>query len=336
MADFFLVCAAFILSVNLRYEFTIPIEITDLMSLNNFLGFILIKFSMFKFFGLYRGMWRYTSIYDMINIIKANTVASFFIVLFMSFFYGFYGISRAIFVLDFSICVVFICCSRIGIRLFFSHVINSLRNNKNKNRPYKQIILIGAGDTGQLILRQILNNSRSRMRVVAFLDDDIKKNNSKIHNVPIIGPVKNLSTINFPYDEIYICAPSATREQMEKIINECKKTGRRFKTLPSFSELLNRDVNVSQFRDVSIVDLLGREEVHLDKTSIKKFIKGKRVAITGAGGSIGSELVRQCIKFKPSILLMIDNSELNLFKIEMELDSRSKDTLIKLEVMTQK
>ena len=116
---------------------------------------------------------------------------------------------------------------------------------------------------------------------------------------------------------------------MRIIVEECKKNNKPFKTLPSISELIEGKVSLSQFREVSLVDLLGRKEITLDKSAINKFIKGKRVLVTGAGGSIGSELVRQCIKFEPSVLVMMDTSELNLFKIDREIMSDESTILFK-------
>ena len=116
---------------------------------------------------------------------------------------------------------------------------------------------------------------------------------------------------------------------MRTIVEECKKTKKPFKTLPSLAELIEGKVNISQFREVSILDLLGREEVKLDKRSIDDFIRGKRVLVTGAGGSIGSELVRQCVKFNPSILVMMDISELNLFEIDREIKAEDSNILFK-------
>ena len=115
----------------------------------------------------------------------------------------------------------------------------------------------------------------------------------------------------------------------DEIIEECKKTGKPFKTLPSISELVHGNVSISQFREVSLVDLLGREEISLDESSINEFIHGKRVLITGAGGSIGSELVRQCIKFEPAVLVMLDISELNLFEIDREIEAQESPVLFK-------
>ena len=192
----------------------------------------------------------------------------------------------------------------------------------------KNIVLLGAGFTGELILKQILSNSDIDINVVAF-DDDNKKIGWRLHGVPVIGEIDSILSFNVDYDEIYICIPSANYEQMKKIVDICTKTKKQFKTLPSMLEVIKGRISLSQFREVSLLDLLGREEINLDKESINKFIKGKRVMVTGAGGSIGAELVRQCINFEPSVLIMIDISELNLFEIEREIKSDITKILFK-------
>ena len=200
---------------------------------------------------------------------------------------------------------------------------------KSPSTIKKNILLIGAGDTGQLILRQILQKSDSPISVVGFLDDDVNKIGQRLHGIPILSKIESISTLMIDFDEIYICVPSANREQMRFIVEQCKKTGKVFKTLPSLSEMIEGNISISQFREVSLLDLLGREEIKLDKSSINDFIKGKRVLVTGAGGSIGSELVRQCIKFEPSILVMMDISELNLFEIDREVIEEESNILFK-------
>ena len=147
--------------------------------------------------------------------------------------------------------------------------------------------------------------------------------------MPILSSIANISNINIPYDEIYICVPSASRKEMRIIVEECKKTNKPFKTLPSLSELIEGKVSLSQFREVSLVDLLGRKEVILDKSAINKFIKGKEFLSPVQEGSIGSELVRQCMKFKPSVIVMMDISELNLFEIDREILSDDTKILFK-------
>ena len=327
--DLLLVSVAFYLSVLFRFDFIIPAEIIVFLNYKLFFSLIIMKIFSFRLFSLYRGMWRYTSVWDMINIVKANIIATCLLVISISMLIGFKNFSRSLILIDFILCTGLISISRLGIRMFFSHILVLVKPN-NPDFIKKNILLIGAGDTGQTILRQTLQKSNTPINIVGFLDDDKKKIGRRLHDVPVIDAVSGLSNLNIDFDEIYICVPSANREQMRIIIDECKKVNKKFKTLPSIAQVIEGKISISQFREVSILDLLGREEISLDKRSINKFIKGKRVLVTGAGGSIGSELVRQCIKFDPSVLIMMDISELNLFEIDREfIDIESSNILFK-------
>ena len=273
-------------------------------------------------------MWRYTSVWDMINIIKANSVST-VILLFIDYKYlGFSQASRSLLVIDFIICTGSVCVSRLGIRLFFSHLLNLLQANGMKTKK-KRILLVGAGNSGQVVIQQTQHNSKMSISIVGIVDDNIDKIGRQIHGIPVICSVSNIVNLEIDFDEIYICIPSATSQQLKIIVEECKKTNKPFKTLPSLSELVQGKISLNQFREVSIIDLLGREEISLNKESINNFIRGKRVLVTGAGGSIGSELVRQCIKFEPSVLIMMEISELNLFEIDREINLNDSKILFK-------
>ncbi len=326
--DIFIIVLAFYLSLLIRFDFSIPLKVSQIITYQNLLVLVFIKFLCFKTFVLYKGMYRYTSVWDLINILKANLFGSFFLIIYAYVNYNFKDLSRSLFILDFLMCTGLVSISRLGIRIFFSHL-KSFLSTKNSNILKKNVILIGAGYSGQNILRQTLIDPKSIINVIGFLDDNIAKIGRRLHDIPIIGKIDELSKLNLEFEEIYICTPSADSHQMRKIVTECKKSGKPFKTLPSLSEMIAGEVSISQFREVSLLDLLGREEVELDKKSINKFIKGKRVLVTGAGGSIGSELVRQCIKFKPSVLVMMDTSELNLFQIDREIISEESNILFK-------
>ena len=316
--DFVIIIIAFYVSVLFRFEFRIPIIYEPFNILPYLVTLPIIKMFCFGIFGIYRGMWRYTSVWDMINILKANVLATSVIVLGFYIIVGLENFSRSLFVIDFIMCNIFISFSRLGIRMFFSHFKNFLSVN-NVSLKKKFIILIGAGNTGESIIRQAREEKTSQIVIVGILDDDIKKIGKEIHNVKIFGPVKMLKDLRMSFDEIFICIPSATNYEMKTIVEECKMTNKPFKTLPSIFELMGSQVSISQFRDVSMVDLLGRDEVQLEKSLISNFIKGKRILVTGAGGSIGSELVKQCLKFDPSLIIMLDISELNLFEIDRQL-----------------
>ncbi len=326
--DALIILISFYLSALFRFDFTIPYEVKNLFTKFNLLALLCIKIFCFRLFRLYRGMWRYTSVWDMFNIIKANSLSSFLIILVIYFTISFNSISRSVLIIDYFLCLGFISTSRLGIRMFFTHFVEILQT-QNKNIDRKNILLIGGGDTGQNILRQTLQNSNIPLTIVAILDDDVKKVGSNLHGVPIFGPISELINLKIDFSEIYIAIPSATRKELRRIVDFCKQTKKPFKTLPSINELIEGNVSISQFREVSVIDLLGRKEITLDKELISGFLNGKRILVTGAGGSIGSELVRQCVKFKPSVLLMLDISELNLFEIERETSSIDSNILSK-------
>lgn len=216
-------------------------------------------------------------------------------------------------------------------RIYHSHFYNK---SKLKSSIKKNLVLIGAGKTGEKIVREIRSSSNSVYNIIGMVDDDLTIQGSTIHGIPVIGLVKDLPNIDLKFDEILITAPSATGDQIRKIVTICKKTGKKYKTVPGLSELIDKDVSLASIRNVSYVDLLGRKEVNLDMNSIEKIMLGKRILITGAGGSIGSELVRQCLIFKPSEIICIDNSEENIFNLEQELKQKNNEVVIKYHLCT--
>ena len=322
VCDIGMVCLSYYLAYLLRFEGEIPIQFVNVFKETIF-QVILIKVAFFIYFNLYRGMWRYTSIVDFINIAKASAASSVSIVLVFLFLHSFKGYSRSIFILDFILTLYFI----IGMRLAIRKVLG--RNDANhfpifnrKIRHAKKMLIIGAGDAGAHIVREILENQQINMIPVGLLDDDRDKLGMSIRGVPVLGGIEQIDGIGVEFDEIIITTPTATRNQMERIVNACKRTGKPFKTMPPIGELINGRVSLKMIRDVSINDLLGREEVHLDYREIQSFLFGKRVLITGAGGSIGSELVRQITRFKPQSLALMDMSEFSLYQVEMECRSQ--------------
>jgi len=298
--DLFAIAISFFGAFILRFDFSIPIEYSQFY-LIWLPVFIVIKLISFNLFGLYRGIWRYTSLWDILNIGKSALTATATILLFFGMIIGFESFPRSIFLLDFMLTIFTVSLIRLSVRLYFSH----LYIEKSINNPIspKKLILIGAGQTGEKIAREIINSSHSPYSIVGFVDDSPGKRGAMLHGYKILGTVADLSKIPLPYDELLITAPSATGEQMRRIVKYCKNTGKRYKTVPSLTELIDGSVSLSTIRDVSYNDLLGRDEVKLDMNSIDQFINGKRVLITGAGGSIGSELARQCLNFEPAMLL---------------------------------
>ncbi|MCS5623250.1 MAG: polysaccharide biosynthesis protein [Candidatus Marinimicrobia bacterium] len=311
----------------LRFDFTIPAEYSSFY-LVWLPVFIVVKMVIFSLFGLYKGMWRFTSLWDAINIVKAVSVAGFFIILLrLVFIPGFAGIPRSMFLLDYMLTLLTVSMSRISVRIYFSHFFNRTQSDQQSSK--KKLILIGAGKTGEKITREIISTPSSPYTIVGFMDDNPNKKNAMLHGYKVLGGVVDLQNITLPFDELLITAPSSTGQQMRTIVEHCKASGKRYRIVPSLTELLDKDISLSTIRDVSYVDLLGREEVKLDRNSIEDLLKGKRVLITGAGGSIGSELVKQCLAFNPSEIICVDCCEENIFELTSDIAMMKSQVVIK-------
>ena len=325
LADITVIITSFLMAYLLRFDFQLPSEYWSRI------GFTLLflvpsKLLIFYAFGLYRSIFRYTSIWDGLNVLKATTTSSLLVIVFYTLSLDFGGIHRSIFVMDYLISTIGIGMVRVSVRFYYTSIQSApFITTKKKIR----LILLGAGNTGEKIVREILATHPGEFEIIGFLEDDKNKHGASIHGIPILGSIRDLMLLKVPYDEILITSPTASTEQMRQIIELCEKTGKRFRTIPSFTELMYNKVSLKDIREVSIVDLLGREEIQLDENSIKNFIGEKRVLITGAGGSIGSELVRQCLQFNPSSLILIDNNEQNLFSIEQDCQELGGKTIIK-------
>ena len=324
--DLLVIVFSFFGAFLLRFDFTLPGDYSSFY-LVWLPIFIVLKLSIFYFFGLYKVLWRFTSIWELLKIVKAVTFGSVTIILCLWFSSGFDGFPRSILLLDYMLTIFATSLSRISVRIYFTHFYN--RPLLSEESSKKKLLLIGAGRTGAKIAREIIDTPASPYSIAGFIDDDPSKKNALLHGYQVLGTVADLVNIRVKFDEILITAPTASGDQIRRIVKFCKSTGKNYKIVPSLTELLDKEVSLSAIREVSYVDLLGREEVKLDKNSIENLLKGKRVLITGAGGSIGSELVRQCLVFNPAELICIDNSEENLFNISSEMEQIKTRAVIK-------
>ena len=324
--DLLVIVFSFFGAFLLRFDFTLPGDYSSFY-LVWLPIFIVLKLSIFYFFGLYKVIWRFTSIWELLKIVKAVTFGSVTIILCLWFSSGFDGFPRSILLLDYMLTIFATSLSRISVRIYFTHFYN--RPLLSEESSKKKLLLIGAGRTGAKIAREIIDTPASPYSIAGFIDDDPSKKNALLHGYQVLGTVADLESIRVKFDEILITAPTASGEQIRRIVKFCKLSGKNYKIVPSLTELLDKEVSLSAIRDVSYVDLLGREEVKLDKNSIENLLKGKRVLITGAGGSIGSELVRQCLVYNPAELICIDNSEENLFNISSEMEQIKTRAVIK-------
>ena len=330
VADLLLLTAALHTAFLIRFEFSIPSFF--MTSLLHMLPYVLItKIASFYFFDLYRGMWRYTSISDLLNIIKAATASSLLIVAFIVFKTRFIGYSRSVFIIDWFLTILFIAGLRLIVRLFFESYSNDASGRRThpslarmlsrKRKNAKKLLIIGAGDCGEKIFREIQNNTSLPYRTVGFLDDNRNKIGRKIHGVSVIGLVSEIGAAvkRVNADEVLIAIPSATGQQMREIVEHCKDSGIPFKTVPGYGELIDGRISVKAIRDVAYQDLLGRDAVKLDEKGIGVYVEGNCVMVTGAGGSIGAELCRQVCRFNPKEVVLYERAESPLYEIELEL-----------------
>jgi FlaA1/EpsC-like NDP-sugar epimerase len=324
------IVAAYFFAYLLRFEGHIPLQ--EWGKFNATLPYILIfKLIIFMTMGLYRGMWRYTSLVDLINVLKATATSSGVITLAILFIYRFEGFPRSVFILDWILSIILIGGIRVAIRFLLSEkerglhfLFHSPFSPREAAKLQKRLLIIGAGDAGEKMLREIRDNHRLNYEVVGFLDDNPKKRGMKIHGVPVLGPVPKIHNLAFDaeMDEILIATPSATTKQMRRIIEACEATGLKSRTTPGIGELIDGKVSFKTIREVSFEDLLGRDPVSLEMKSIGNYLTDKVVFVSGAGGSIGSELCRQIVQFQPKNLILFDKTENSLFHIDMEFRQR--------------
>lgn len=325
--DSILILLCFYASYAIRFEFNIPkaVSYSTWKTAHWLLG---IKLFFFWRFGLYKGMWRYTSISDLINIIKAMVISSLVLITAFLMAHRFQGYPRSVFVIDLFLSIIAIGGARVLIRMILTgqSVFNTFNYFKTSlAEKAKKIIIIGAGDGAEYILREIKSNPNLGMMPICLMDDDPQKLNKSIHGIPVLGGLDELVDLKIDYDEIIIAIPSAKGDEMRRIVNLCKETGKPFRTVPNIGELIGGRISLKAVRNVRVEDLLGREQVQLDEAEIANYLKNKRVLVTGAGGSIGSELVKQIGCFAPEALCLMEISELNLYKVEIEFKSRFPD-----------
>jgi FlaA1/EpsC-like NDP-sugar epimerase len=315
------------LAYSFRFEFVIPAkELNHILLGISFL--IPLKIFIFYWFDLYRGMWRYTGISDLQNLVKANVVSTLIIFSFLLIINRFEGLSRSVFLMDGVLCFLFTAGFRVVIRIYFSNkkfgwnqILKKAFGFNNHKLTGISTLLLGAGSAGEALIREIDNNPLLGINPVGFLDDDSAKKGLSLHGIPVLGGIGRLKDIVVKYkiEQIFLTMPSASAHEIRRVVKECEETGLPYKTLPGIGNLIDGSVSVKDLRDVNYEDLLGRPPVELDDSSISQYIRDKTILVTGAGGSIGSELCRQILKYRPGLLVFLDHSEFSLFTIDAEL-----------------
>ena len=280
---------------------------------------VVVRVGAIVFFRLHQGLWRYVGVLEMIQIVKASTVSSVAFTAIVLLAFGFDEVPRSVFVIDWAGTMFLLSGARLVTRVASERVMH-LRESAGIGAP-RRLLIIGAGDAGAVLSKQIMMTPTARLQAVAFLDDEPLKVGASIEGVPIVGTVSELGRVAgvLEIDLAVIAVPSATPEERRQIVEHCQRAGVEFKVLPATPDIINGAVSVASIREVDPVDLLGRPPAHLDQDAMEAFFKSRRVLITGAAGSVGSELAAQVARFGPERLVLIDQAENPLLFLESEL-----------------
>jgi len=293
----------------LRFEFRLP-DANLLWTAAPLL--IVVRLAAMPFFNLMHGWWRHTGINDAVDVgkaILAGSLAFFLIVR--------YGLGLKIFPLSIYALEALLTFTLLtGVRVLSRMLAEALR----RDSASKRLLLVGAGHAAQMIIREI-QQVETGYRVIGCVDDNPQMKGLRVLGVPVLGPVAALAKLvcKQRIDEILIAIPSANQTQMRRLVAFCKETSVAFRTVPAMAELIAGRVTLQQVREVSLTDLLGRIPVDLDLESVGEHIRDRVVMVTGAAGSIGSELCRQIAMYKPKLLLCLDRNETGIFHLQRQL-----------------
>lgn len=276
-------------------------------------------------YKLYNKVWQYASIYELTGIFKAVSFSV--LVTGAVQLVIFQGISIRTLAITWMMHILFIGGSRFAWRLLRDNYIKPTTDKTNT-------LIIGAGAAGTMIARQLQQSQESELQPVAFIDDDLTKQRFELLNMPVVGGIEAIeqAVIDHDIELIVIAIPSLKRGELNKIFLECSKTRAKTQILPRIEDIMSGKVSVTQFQDVQVEDLLGRDPVELDIDGIEEYIKGKTVLVTGAGGSIGSEICRQISMFFPKELVLLGHGENSIYSIEMELRRTAPELNISTEI----
>jgi FlaA1/EpsC-like NDP-sugar epimerase len=307
-------------SVMTSYLFRFPTGIPALYQtqlLVYALLYITIAILAFMITKLYHRVWHYASIRELVSIVIAVTISCFSAYI-LTFLLTEQLVPLTILMNSYETTLFLIG----GSRLFWRVIRHALwRQESPKNDSQKRVLMIGAGDCAQLIMREIQLNRASGLKPIAFIDDDVNKHQLQFHGLPIVGGREKIQEAveKYQIEEIIIAIPSASKVEIQKLIEICVPLKAKLKIIPKINDFISGKVSLSEIRNVEVEDLLGRESVQVDLQGITSYVKHKTVLVTGAGGSIGSELCRQIATFHPKQLLLLGHGENSIYHIEMEL-----------------
>jgi len=327
LSDIFIIALSLYLAFFLRFEFVLD-ELNSRFFLSALPFFIIVKLCAFWFFELYRITWRYVGLNDLYNIVKAVVISNLLLMVLIltSAYYPlpmvispsmFKGFPRSIFIIDIIVSMVLTSALRISKRAYLDLV-----NGKGHKKSGLRTIVIGAGNTGEMTLRDIMRSKVTGFYPVGFLDDDTRKIGTFIHGVKVLGPAEKLkgAVRKYKADAIIIAIPSLNFKMLRHIYSMATQSKvETIKIVPRIYDFHKPDINLKSLEDISVEDLLGRQAIRIDYEDIGHLLSGKVILVTGGGGSIGSEIVMQVCAFQPQMLILFDMDETALHNISIKL-----------------
>ncbi|MEO8670117.1 MAG: nucleoside-diphosphate sugar epimerase/dehydratase [Tahibacter sp.] len=273
--------------------------------------------------GLYKGLWRFASLPDLWNIVRAGVIGSLLIALTLFLYNRLATVPRAVLLIYPTLLVVCLGAPRLAYRFWKDSRLDLFQTN-----PSQRVLVLGAGRAGETLVRDL--RRENRYRAVGFVDDNAQLRGAKLHGVPVLGTLDRLPSIatEVAAEMLLIAMPSASNAQMRRVVDACEASGLPFRTVPRLDDVVAGRSQFNELKEVAIEDLLGRDPVTLDWTAIRSGLTGKRVLVTGGGGSIGSELCRQVARLGAASLTILEQSEYNLYRVEQELRSDWPDLLL--------
>lgn len=283
----------------------------------------IVKIVIFNFFGIYEWEFHLASISEAMNILRAATIAGLLLVS-AAFFTQSYQIGRSVLLIDYLIFIFVVSISRFSPKVL-------IQFKQSRQKGLKKVLIVGAGSAGEMVTREMLKSENRVYAPIGFVDDNPIKLNSRIHGVRVLGTTDKIQQIVRKYgvQELIIALPSADGFRIRDIVSKCEKTECKIKMVPALHKILTGEISIKQIRDVKAVDLMGRATVTIDNDDISSFLRDHVVLVTGAGGSIGSELCRQISEFSPRLLLLCDHNENDVYFLELELKEKFPNLALK-------
>ena len=306
---------AYVGAFALRFDFAIPDQFQTAMW-QGLLPMLGIHLAVFAALRMFQGWWKYVSLYDVVALTRALVAAAGAWIALNALVISPETFPRSVYLLHFGLSLFLIGSARGGIRL-----VRETIASRSGDQPQVPVLIAGAGDTGEALMREITRNRKIAYRPVGFLDDDPYKQGLRVRGIRVLGPIDAMPSLvdQHNVEEVIIAMPSASRDQIRRVVDLAHRSGVTARIVPAFEAVVEGKVSVNKIREVAITDLLGRAPVELDTSQIGRFIEDQKVLVTGAGGSIGSEICRQVLRFRPETLVMADCAETPLFLIDREL-----------------